>query len=213
MTPDNFILKANLGSNLDYFLERLQYFSSVVNQLNPKTKDCDFWCISDHGGVTFISHKDYPNIELMSPIDNASWDNVLKVIPELNEFFDRFNLIRYIGKIRSEVWPIHRHVFDKDSQWSLTVFDGDVDDSKLHFYKETDSHEFNNSDVYDVKSFYDRPVPDYTQEIKHKDIYSIRTWEWHSYEVDKPVDVYLLYPKNLTTVESSTNYISTLSQL
>lgn len=209
MEPNNFILKAHLGSNLDYFLEKLRYISSVVNQLNPKTNDCDFWCISDGGAVTFISDKDYPNIELMYPIGNASWEQVSKIMPKINEFFDRFNLIRYIGKIHSEVWPIHRHVFDHDSQWSLSVFDTGVENSKLHFYKATDMID----EVYDVKSFYDKSKPDYTELINPKDIYTIKTDEWHSYEVESSVEVYLLYPKNLTSSDSATNYISTLSQL
>lgn len=172
----------------------LREISNIVHQLNHNTIDSNYWTISD-GGNEFISNRKNDAVEdILLPIENATWNDVKKMYPMLDAFFEKYNLVKFIGKIHTEVWPIHRHVFSDDDIWSLTIFDKNVKDTILNFYNVDDDR---NKTLYDTLPNECDVEPCVSISISEGDMYCINTWEWHSYFADNNVDVFLLYPKGV----------------
>lgn len=196
-------------TNKDKLIQCLLKINDIVNTLNTKCKTADYWAISD-GGAEYISiHKETHDENY--PLESGNWKEVRKIYPEIDDLMDNLNLHRFIGKINTTVWPIHRHVYDLNSAYSLTVFAKNVDNSILSFYDIADTTIYTDNLVYDTKSYSCDMKPEISVSIKEGDIYCINTWIWHSYDAGKNFsDVFLLYPKNITSPEEKNQYIEFL---
>lgn len=203
----DFIHKLELPEPLQSkFLNELMYISTLVGKLNHKTLVSDYWsisCISPE----FISVRDYEQkIDVISPIDNANWTDVAKVYPHIDQFFEKYNLEKFLGKINTEVWPIHKHICTENSTWSLTVFKNNVENTFMDFYNYNDKN-YTTEYIYDNLPLDTELVPSDRIKISNNDIYCIDTWKWHSYRVKGFIDVFLLYPKNIDSYKSMLDYV------
>lgn len=188
------------------FLNELMYISTLVGKLNHKTLVSDYWSISCIG-PEFISVRDrVQKIDVLTPIDNANWGDVAKVYPEIDQFFEKYNLEKFLGKINTEVWPIHKHICTENSTWSLTVFKNNVENTLMDFYDYNDKN-YTTEYIYDNLPLDMELVPNDRIKISNNDIYCIDTWKWHSYRVKGFIDVFLLYPKNINSYESMLDYV------
>lgn len=202
----NFIHKIELPEpKQSTFLNELMYISTLVGKLNPKTITSDYWAINSIG-PEFISVRDHvKKVDIITPIDNARWLDVARIYPEIDQFFEKYNLEKFLGKINTEVWPIHKHISTENSTWSLTVFKNNVENTVMDFY-DYDDKIYNSEYVYDNLPLDIELVPNNSVQISNNDIYCIDTWKWHSYRVKGFIDVFLLYPNNVNSYKSMRDY-------
>jgi hypothetical protein len=145
-----------------------------------------------------------------------SLENVLKDIPELEEFFNEFDLHPYFGKAVSGNFGVHKHAFEPTATWNLCVLDKNTENSKVGFHYPVEGRELYGPATYEY--FYDhldndRPVTtELILDLGPEDIYSFNVWQWHSFVVpeNKKTDVYLFYFKNAATEQEINRIIDRL---
>lgn len=200
MTPVEF--------NKEYLISELMRINDIVNNLNPKCQKADYWAIND-GGAEYISIHKEDHDENCS-LEAGGWNDVKNINPELDKLFDEYGLYKFVGKINTSVWPIHRHVFSTSSISSLTVFADNVENSTLHFYNVNDNTQYNDNYIYDTMSYDSTIEPDISIKVQNKDVFCLDTWLWHSYDTSSFADVFLLYPKNISNNKDKEQYINFL---
>lgn len=192
----------------EYLIGELMRINKLVNDLNLECKTADYWAIND-GGAEYISiHKE--DHDENHPMTIGGWNDIKKIYPKIDQLFDDYGLYRFIGKINTSVWPIHRHVFSTSSISSLTVFADNVEGSSLHFYKLNDNDEYNDNHIYDTMPYDSNIKPDVSIKVHNKDVFCLDTWLWHSYDTSSFADVFLLYPKNISNNNDKEQYINFL---
>lgn len=211
---------------------RKNYFT--VQRLVPRVKDAFYWAIgcSDRANVQQYTYEpnDGPFGErtpIMEPLPFEAWySSLIKNDPSIEKFFTSFGLSQYHGVIYDANWGVHKHAYDVNRRFSLTLIDSEsASGSIAGFWKVKGQPEADPTPNYLYGTIeMDHPGLELVHEepIEPFEAYIINTWQWHSFITPglkerqlagfSPVRVlcHLLIPNDCATNDQAINFINNI---
>lgn len=203
---NNYYKKINFTKEFETFVvATLKKITEFVLKKDPKCELYDYWGICENPDAELVTKKTTAGDENRKL--NTSLTEVVDHLPELKQIFDILNLHAFVGKNLTANFPVHRHVFNPESRWALCLLLGDNNDGIVNFYKldknsKKPHKECDYNYMYDQLSDDDSKLLEFSINVKSNEVYCFNVWEWHNYVVtnENKVSVYLLYFKNVITI-------------
>lgn len=113
------------------------------------------------------------------PFD-LTWQQLENEVEGVTEFFNKYPLERSFTQARSQSVPMHRHKFNDQTKWSLTVM-MQASNGTVRFYASDTDH------LHEESSPPDESKCICVDEIglEANKMYSLSTWDWHTWDSSK----------------------------